>query len=70
MKCIMLINFKMPTIVDILTFISRINITSESLADSIFQYFSFMSILNVMLILVEHETFYNLGTQKSNQDAT
>ena len=44
MKFIMLINVKMPTIVGILTFISMINTTSESLKVRkvfIFQHFSF-----------------------------
>ena len=44
MKLILLINVKMPTIAGILTFISRINTTSESLkAKTIFtfQHFSF-----------------------------
>ena len=42
MKCIMLINVKMPTIVGILTFISMINKISESLKarkNNIFQHF-------------------------------
>ena len=44
MKCIMLINVKMPTIVDILTFISMINTTPECLKARtviIGQHFSF-----------------------------
>ena len=44
LKFIMLINVKMPTIVGILTFISMINKTSESLKARkvlIFQHFSF-----------------------------
>ena len=44
MKFIMLINVKMPTIVDILTSISMINTTSESLKARkilFFQYYSF-----------------------------
>ena len=60
MVCIMLIHVKMPTSVGILTFISRINIASEMLEAGNgcqVQYLSFMSILNIMLILVEHETF-------------
>ena len=43
-KSILLISVKMPTIVDILTFISRINTTSESFQAknvTIFQHFSF-----------------------------
>ena len=41
-KFIMLINIKMPTIVGILTFISRINTTSVlANKDFIFQHFSF-----------------------------
>ena len=43
-KLIMLINVKMPTIVDILTFISMINTTSERLKARyffIYWYFSF-----------------------------
>ena len=45
MKFIMLINVEMPTIVDILTFISMINTTFESLEARnvfIFQHFSFI----------------------------
>ena len=44
MKFIMLINVKMPTFVVILTFVSIINTTSESLKDEkvfIFEHFSF-----------------------------
>ena len=44
MKLILLINVKMPTIVGILTFISRINIASESIKArniSLIQHFSF-----------------------------
>ena len=44
MKLFLLINVKMPTIVDILTFISMINTTSERLKTINFficQYFSF-----------------------------
>ena len=44
MKFIMLINVKMPTVVGILTFISMINTTSESVKARkvfIFQHFSF-----------------------------
>ena len=48
-KFILLINVKMPTIVGILTFISRINTTSERLKARIFficRYFSFDEQLN------------------------
>ena len=48
MKFIMLINVKMPTIVGISTFISRINTASESLKarkDFIFPHFSFYDLL-------------------------
>ena len=44
-KFILLINVKIPTIVGILTFISKINTTSESLIARkilIFQHFSFL----------------------------
>ena len=44
MKFILLINVKMPTIVDILAFISRINTASESYETGtafIFQHFTF-----------------------------
>ena len=50
-KFIMPINVKIPTIIGILTFISRINTTSESFKEStifMFQHFSFMSTLNFM----------------------
>ena len=49
-KFILLINVKMPTIVGILTFISRINTTSESLKarkNSVFLHFSFYEQLKV-----------------------
>ena len=58
MKFIMLINVKMPTIVGILTFISMLNETSESLKArkvGLFQQFSFISNWNFMLRWVEHE---------------
>ena len=51
-KCIMLINIKMPSIVDILTFISMIDTSSESLeARKILncQHFSFMTIRKFLL---------------------
>ena len=54
----MLINAKMPTIVGILTFISMISTTSESLKARkvfIFQHFSFFSSLNFILSGVERE---------------
>ena len=55
---ILLINVKMPTIVGILTFISMINKTSESLKArkvNIFQYYSFMSGLIFVISWVKHE---------------
>ena len=69
-KFIMLINVKMPPMVEILTFINMIDTTSESLKARIIfkrQHFSFMSIWNFILMWVEHETFYNLwiNIQKS-----
>ena len=45
MQFIMLINVKMPTIVGILTFISKINLASDIFKQEnvvIFQYFTFM----------------------------
>ena len=50
MKFILLINVKMPTIVGILTFISRINTSSDSLKArkiSVFQHFSFYEQLKI-----------------------
>ena len=47
MKFILLINVKMPTVVGILTFISRINTTSESFKQDkicILQYFTFYKV--------------------------
>ena len=60
MKCILLINVKMPTIVGILTFMSMINTTAERLkARNLFicQYFSFYEQLkfHAQLSQVEHE---------------
>ena len=60
MKFIMLINVKMPTIVGILIFISRINTTSESLKREqekslFFTILDFMSIWIFMLSWGEHE---------------
>ena len=48
--CILLINVKIPTIVGILTFLSMINTTSETVGILVF-----MSILNFVLSCVEHE---------------
>ena len=48
MKFILLINVEMPTIVGILTFISKINTTSECFKQKkivIFQYFTFYELL-------------------------
>ena len=56
-KFILLINVKIPTIVGILTFNSKINITSDRLKArtiSVFQHLSFISSCNFMLSLVEH----------------
>ena len=49
MKFILLINVKMPTIVGILTFISRINILSEYFKQEklSFRYFSFYEQLKI-----------------------
>ena len=58
MEFILLINVKMPTIVDILTFISRINTTSEYFKQENVLFFSIllsMSIWNFMLSWDEHE---------------
>ena len=57
MKCIILINVKMSTIVDILIFSSMIKTSSQSLKAKkvfIFQHFSFYAQLNFMLSWVEH----------------
>ena len=65
-KFILLINVKMPTIVGILTFISMINTTSESLKArkfGILRLFSLMSSWNFVLSWVEHEkSFITSGT--------
>ena len=58
MNFIILINVKMPTIVGILTFISMINATSESLKAKKLLFFSilmFMNCSNLMLSRGEHE---------------
>ena len=56
MEFILLINVKMPTIFGILTFISMINTTYETLKARFFQHFSLMS------SCVEHvKIIYNLG---------
>ena len=64
---ILLIHVKMPTIVDILTFISMINTTYERLKAINFficRYFSFYEQLKFHAHLIEHKkTFYNLGTR-------
>ena len=67
MKLILLINAKMPTIVGILTFISRINIPSECFKQDklvILQYFTFneLSKFHAQLSLALKK-FYNLGAR-------
>ena len=60
MKFILLINVKMPTVVAILTFISRKNTSYESLKARktyLFQHFSFYEQLKLCSV----EKFYNLG---------
>ena len=55
MKFILLINVKMPTVVGILTFISRINTPSKCIKEEkifVFHYFSFYEFI---LRCVEHE---------------
>ena len=60
MKFILFINVKMPTIVDILTFISMINTTSEKQETSLFVgILVFMSRRNFMLNRVEHQKKVN-----------
>ena len=59
---------KMPKIVGILTFISRINTTSESFKARKpfdFQQFVVISSLIIMLCWVEHEKKHNLGARLS-----
>ena len=69
MKFILLINVKMPTIVGILTFISRINTASESLKArefSVFQHLSFYEQLKFYAQLSwAWKKFYNLGAWTS-----
>ena len=64
----MLINVKMPTIVGILTFISLINITNESLKARkafVFQHFSFYEQLKFHAPLIEHEkSFLTSGSDE------
>ena len=64
-KFVLLKNVKMPTIVDILTFISTINTTSERLKAGnffIYQYFSFNEQLKLRAQLSwAWKKFYNLG---------
>ena len=66
-KFILLINVKMPTIVDILTFINRINTPSESLKGRksfVFGYFSFYQQLKFHAQLSwAWKKFYNLGAR-------
>ena len=66
MKFIQLINVKMPTIVGILIFMSRINTTSESLKARkilFFNIFSFYQLFNKISCSVElsMKIYYNLG---------
>ena len=66
MKFIMLITVKMPTIVGILTFISRINTTSDSFKTRsifIFSILAFMSNYKLVLSL-ECQMFITLGHGK------
>ena len=58
MKFIMLINVKMPTIVGILTFISMINTTSESLIAREIYISAVGFLLKFHLILVENENSF------------
>ena len=60
MKFIMFINVKMPTIVGILTFISMINITADSLKARsifIFQHFSLYEQLKFHAQLIKYADF-------------
>ena len=70
-KFIMLINVKMPTIVGILTFISMINTTSESLKASkvfIFSHFIFYEQLKFHAQLSwARKKFYNLGAWSGSE---
>ena len=72
MKFIILINVKMPTIVGILTFISMINTTSDSLKARIvfiFQDFSFYEQLKIYVQLSwAWKRFYNLGPELTQHD--
>ena len=64
MKFILLINVKMPTIVGILTFMSRINTSYERLKvrNTYFSILVFMNTLYLMLSWVGHEKkLYDLG---------
>ena len=70
-RLILLINIKMPTIVGILTFISKINTTSESFKARQILFFSIlvniMSSWNFLLSLVEHEeSLMALGPGSAN----
>ena len=71
-KFILLINVKMPTIVDILTFISMINTTSERHKASNFffcRYFSFYEQLKFRAQLVEDEkSFMSSGPDLKNDN--
>ena len=64
-KFILLKNLKMPTYVGILTFISRINTTSEYFKQQkvfIFQYFSFyQAVENSCTVELSMKKFNNLG---------
>ena len=65
MKCIILINVKMATIVDILTFISMLNITSEILKTRKFLFFTiwFLRVVEIAFSVEEHEEVYNLSAR-------
>ena len=69
MICILLINVKMPTIVGILTFMSRINTTSERLKARNFficLYFSFYEQLKFCAQLEYEKSFITSGPGKVN----
>ena len=61
MKTILLINVKMPTIVGILTFTSRINTTSESCKARkilIVQHFKFLRAIEILCSVESSMNFY------------
>ena len=66
MKLILLVNVKIPTIVGFLTFMSRINTTSESFKERHLYFERKTSFFfNILFLLAVTVLCYNLGERKS-----